>query len=129
MKSVTTETTRPACAQCAKQAVADGRRGNGQGSITADWGPPRKDGTRPVRHHIKRRVRGQQWRQKANITHAEAVRILKEKQTEVAQTGAPASRSATVGDLVQQYLDMSAIKNRRRTTEFYQLLYDYHIKP
>jgi hypothetical protein len=107
------------CAQCAKQAVADGRRGNGQGSITASWGPMRAEGTRAVRHHIALRVRGKLERETANISHAEAVRRLKVLQDTVAQVGTPASRTATVGDLVRQYLDMAAVKDRRGTHESY----------
>jgi hypothetical protein len=62
----------------------------------------RADGTRALRHHIALRVRGKLERETANINHAEAVRRLKDLHATVAQVGAPASRTATVGDRVKQ---------------------------
>jgi integrase len=72
-------------------------------------------------------VRGKQWRQTLSVGHAEAVRLLKDKQSEVATVGAPPSRLTTVGDIVKQYLDAAEVANKRGTVEHYDELYRLHI--
>jgi integrase len=76
------------------------------------------------------RIRGTQWRQKlSDVSHAEAVRILKDKQADAAAGRTPSARSTTVGELVQMYLDVSRLENHRGTYESYEGLNRLHIAP
>ena len=131
MTTLATSSASVACAQCARRAAGGGRRGNGEGSITATYGPQRADGSVTVKHDITLRTPGQSARQHKSTTacHAEAVRILNELKAGIAQRGVPAPRGVTVRELVDQYLSTKQIRNRPGTLRNYRELQDLHIAP